>query len=317
MPNSAVCLQRVGAVVIASLACAACGAGATETTGVQNGREWGQVAFVRLTQRPLGFTSQLGVVGADGTNLRFLTDTLWDISGADFSPDGTKIVFVGGAHVFVPDSTLPPRPFGIWIINADGSGLTHIDSPPLPNLPRWAPDGRQFVFEATLDDNIWIENIDGTSQRQLTSTADTDIYPAMSPDGRLIAFSRSEGGQSLWAVFVMNADGTNPHQLTSYAIFNDDANWSADGKQLLFGHTDDDGTYLAVVSSDGTGFRPYTPAVNDGILSALRPDGSAVAYLSQTTGGLVVVDRATGKHTAVTPGGGGYYDGSPSWGRTK
>jgi Tol biopolymer transport system component len=281
-----------------------------------NGKEWGQLAFVRFIQRPLGFTLQLAVVNADGTNLRFLTDTLWEIEGADFSPDGTKIVFVGGAHLTRPDSTLPPRSFGLWVINADGSGLTPIDSPSLPNLPRWTPDGRQLVFEATLDDNIWIENSDGTSQRQLTSTADTDIYPVMSPDGRLIAFSRSNGGQSQWAVFVMNADGTNVRPLTSYAGFNDAANWSADGKQLVFGHSGNDGTYLAVVNADGTGFGPYSPSVTDGILSALRPDGNAVAYLSQSTGGRVVMDRATGKGTTVTSGG-GYYDGSPSWGRTK
>jgi TolB protein len=279
------------------------------------------LAFVRFSQTsPTTFTSQIGVVDADGANLRVLTDTMWEIDGADFSPDGSRIVFAGGANLTHPDSaTSANRPFGLWLINADGTGLTRLVAPPNPIFPHWSPDGSRIILEATLHDDIWIENADGTSQRQLTNTADTDIDPVMSPDGSMIAFTRSNGGQSQWALFAMNSDGSNVRQLTTYATYNHSATWAADGKRLVFGHVGVDGTYLAVVNADGSGFAPYSPRVNDAIFSEFRPDGKAIAYSAPifTGAGLVVLDPATGSHTSVTPTGTTFSDVSPSWGRTK
>lgn len=297
-----------------------CGGSATDTTGTSTtGKEWNRLAFVRFSQpTSLTFRWQLGVVNADGSNLQLLTDSLWEIDGADFSPDGSRIVFAGGANG--GDSTLRAnRPFGLWVINADGSGLARLASPDHPDFPRWSPDGSEIVLEGTLGDDIWIENSDGTSPRRLTNTADTDIQPAMSPDGRLIAFTRSNGAQSQWALFVMNADGSSVRQLTPYAIYNHSATWSVDGKQITFGHVGNDGSYLAVVNADGTGLAPLSPRVNDAILSALRPDGKAIAFSTPTFGGsgLVVLDPATGNRTTVTPMLSSFSDLTPSWGRTR
>ncbi|NLN29342.1 MAG: extracellular solute-binding protein [Firmicutes bacterium] len=66
----------------------------------------------------------------DGTSIRVTNDARTDLEPA-WSPDGTKIVFsghLGGGDV------------GIWVVNADGTGLRRLDVGPGQNQhPSWAP----------------------------------------------------------------------------------------------------------------------------------------------------------------------------------
>ena len=51
---------------------------------------------------------------------------------------------------------------------------------------------------------------DGSGEMRLTNNASFDSDPSFSPDGRRIAFVRSEGGGNT-DVYVMNADGSGRH----------------------------------------------------------------------------------------------------------
>jgi TolB protein len=308
------------AVVLAS-ATAGCG-GSTEPGGpAPDGHEWNEIAFVRFQDKnPQKQTWQLAVVNADGSNLRLLTDTLWIIGGAQFSPDGARIVFAGSANPSVADAkTLADRPGGLWLINRDGTGLVHIDSPATAEFPHWSPDGRQLVFSAEQAINVWIENADGTSAHAITSGPEGDLDPVFSPDGRTIAFSRRAATSTQSAIFVMNADGSNPRRLTDYAQYNRFPSWNGDGSQLTFGHVGDDGSFLATIRPDGTGFGRFTPSVTDVFYSSWRPDGKAVVFSTPLFDGvgLFLLDIASGQRSALTPQVAHVRDGSPSWGRTR
>ena len=56
-----------------------------------------------------------------------------------FSPDGRRIVFLSNAK---------DRPRGIFVMDADGSGLTHFDS---YGRPKWSPDGREVLLSGFND----------------------------------------------------------------------------------------------------------------------------------------------------------------------
>jgi TolB protein len=170
-----------------------------------------------------------------------------------WSPDGTKIVFSsnGGGP--------PGSPVGIYVMNADGSGIRQLTSPNDADQcsegssaedlhPDWSPDGKRILFERDFntDDNggfdcgldgygrepnVYVMNADGTDIRRLRPVDfwDSDAEPAWSPDGQFIAYSKLSGG-----VFVIRADGSSGQQqvVTNYPEFS--PAWSADGKNLLF-----------------------------------------------------------------------------------
>ena len=182
-------LTRVAFVAVAASLLAACGGDssspATGTTDPITGNPTtpgtptssvSALSFVRTRVSSGKTIWQLGVVDADGANLHFVTDTLWEILGADFSPDGTRIAFAGRANAGVANATVAAsRILGLWMVNRDGSGLTRIGTTPA-FFPKWTPSGSQILFS---QGGVWIINADGTSARAITPELGSDINPVM------------------------------------------------------------------------------------------------------------------------------------------
>src|SRR5262249_55039967 len=63
---------------------------------------------------------------------------------------------------------------------------------------------------------IYIMNADGTGQTRLTHNGARDVAPALSPDGRTIAFVSDRTGTR--EIFLINADGTDERQLTKAGV---------------------------------------------------------------------------------------------------
>jgi TolB protein len=90
-------------------------------------------------------------MNADGTGQTSLTA----YGGLpDWSPDGSKIAFVGNDG----DSE-------IYVMNADGSGQTQLTFNTIMDLqPDWAPDGLKIAFTSHRDGHgeIYVMNVDGS-----------------------------------------------------------------------------------------------------------------------------------------------------------
>ena len=122
-----------------------------------------------------------------------------------WSTDGARLAFA---------SVVDGNNLEVFIVNADGSGLTNVtwnsawDGP-----PSWSPDGTRLAFASTRAaspanrGDVNVVEVDGTNVKRLTSIgADA---PAWSPDGRQIIFD-SDG-----KLHVMNADGSSVGRLTT------------------------------------------------------------------------------------------------------
>ncbi|MGE5098893.1 MAG: protease, partial [Deltaproteobacteria bacterium] len=80
--------------------------------------------------------------------------------------------------------------------------------------------------------DLWVVGRAGGQARRLTATPDVETDPRFSPDGSLIAFSRTAGGNT--DVYVVPAAGGDPKRLTYHPGLDRVRGWSPDGKHVIF-----------------------------------------------------------------------------------
>jgi serine/threonine protein kinase len=93
----------------------------------------------------------------------------------------------------------------------------------------------------------------------ITRTSKDKLYPALSPDGRWVAFSLQGAGSAL-NIALVRPDGTDLRMLTTdLRERNFMPNWSPDGSQLAFYSTKNTDKYeLWTVRADGSGLQQLT-----------------------------------------------------------
>jgi Tol biopolymer transport system component len=146
------------------------------------------------------------------------------IEGIDWSPDGSHVAIVGG---------------GLYILNADGSGLRVVESnvargypashPDSSPVTAWSPDGTRLAYSRFSGPGdrqleIWTVSLDGSTPSLVVSHTNpvccqSGGTPVWSPDGSQIAFAvpldRLEEHIGYQAV---DADGTgDPSELDEVA----------------------------------------------------------------------------------------------------
>ena len=224
------------------------------------------------------------IMNADGSNVEKLTDSSgWSDFGA-WSPDGSRIAFCS-----VGDGTQQD----IYIMNADGSGVTRVtNDPELDYYPSWSPDGMRITYMRvdTLQEGetsepcgpvegnceIYVINVDGTNQTNISNNPLIDGYPSWSPDGTRIAFNRAfyEGEKEVSNLCVMNPDGTNFMQLTQQVTIHEPlgggvARWSPDGSRIVFQSDNEDGINdIKMIRADGTNKVNLTNSSADDLYAA-------------------------------------------------
>ena len=103
-----------------------------------------------------------------------------------------------------------------------------------------SPDEKQIAYsvayysvpENKSNNELFVMNADGSSNRQITRDSWQESQPVWIKDGKKIAFLCNESGSS--QVWEMNPDGTERRQLTRYEGDIEGFAFSPDGKKLLF-----------------------------------------------------------------------------------
>ena len=147
--------------------------------------------------------------------------------------------------------------------------------------PSAAPPLGTIAFVSARDGNgeIYVMNPDGSAVTNLTHDPADDAWPAWSPDGAKIAFSRRVGPTLSRDIYVMNADGTGVKNLTNNPADDYTPAWSPDGSRIAFA-SDRDEYYgeIYVMNADGSGVTRLTIHPLEDLTPAWSPDGSKIAF---------------------------------------
>ncbi|HET6309410.1 MAG TPA: prolyl oligopeptidase family serine peptidase [Candidatus Nitrosotalea sp.] len=127
----------------------------------------------------------LFVVPAGGGNVTQLTSGAWDVTGFDWSPDGTRFVVSGNAE---PGSDLQ-RELNLYLVDLAGN-RRWLGGGLLLSSPVWSPRGDLIAFiapnglDAGLLDRLWTVPLTGDPPRCLTANFDQGLDDSVINDMR-------------------------------------------------------------------------------------------------------------------------------------
>ena len=170
-----------------------------------------------------------------------------------------------------------------------------------------SPDHRWIYYDSDIlgKSEIYRIPMRGGEEEQLTTARADDFGPAVSPDGREVAFHSWRSGNR--DVFVMNADGSNVRQVTHTRDVQESLpSWSPDGHALAFAEfTSTNGLYIVRRDASGRWGEVVKRLGNSG-RTRWSPDGKSILFTPSTANVLTTVDVAGGQeHVLVDASGTG------------
>jgi Tol biopolymer transport system component len=144
-------------------------------------------------------------------------------------------------------------------------------------------------------DGVWVLRDEAATEVWTAANARLLGAPAISPDGRQLAFSVRRGGGT--SLYVVNADGTSAQVVTSALTLLGTPTWAPNGRAISSAVIDDGRPTLFDIPLDGTPPRPLVREHSQD--AAWSPDGRFVVYTGADVG-----TRFTAR--AALPGGGEY-----------
>ena len=144
-------------------------------------------------------------------------------------PDGQSVVF----------ASTRDGPLALFRKAADGTGtaeplVTFDESVTLITPYDWSPDGARLLVDAVLPEtgsDVGMVSLDGPGTWEpLVQTAATEWSPALSPNGRWLAYTSDVTGQQ--EVYVQRFPELDGRQVISVGG-GASPNWSADGRELI------------------------------------------------------------------------------------
>jgi tricorn protease len=130
------------------------------------------------------------------------------------------------------------------------------------------------VFAAEGD--LWKVPVEGGVATRLTAYEGEEKFPALSPDGRYIAFTAQYDGTD--DVYVMAASGGEPVRLTYHPTSDQVLGWTADGRIAFRSRRDHPHADYRVYTLPPTGGVPQMVPLEPAAWISWEPGGSRIAY---------------------------------------
>src|SRR5437867_5291700 len=186
--------------------------------------------------------------------------------------------------------------------------------------PWCSPDGRWVAYVVSAIDvkedkstsHIWMVSFDGMSDRQMTSSRESETSPRWSLDGKYLSFTSSRPGKARGnQVWLLDRIGGEATQLTEVKGRLQSYEWSPDSKRLALVIGDPDPEAEPPAPAEGSGgSRPKTPKPIVIDRYKFKQDGQGY-LLSGRHSYIYLFDIATKKLERLTTGK--WDEAAPSW----
>ena len=226
---------------------------------------------------------------------------------ADVSPDGSRIVYstceyrldeLLSRYSDYADGMDYTYRYEIAMVNVDGTGRKRLtESEHFDGFPAWSPDGTRVAFVATRSNYRMqhaVMTVATGAVQWLGTTGFLDIDPpgdrivpyppAWSPDGRRLAFIKTEGEGRPYdrILYAIGVDGTGLIKIGNTTA---PPVWSPEGGELAFAGIEEEEAILYAVRPDGTGRRIIWRSGLDEASSAIfqvdwSPDGQELLFVA-------------------------------------
>src|SRR6266478_1175599 len=242
--------------------------------------------------------SNLWIINTDGTDHRPLTTGNRSDASPRWSPDGMRLAYLS-------DADGKQQLFVRWMDTGQTARITNLEQ--APDAIAWSPDGKMLTFSALVpgkgphiadlpappsgakwadpptvyDRLVYQFNVTDGSLRPLTNRKGPDNAPAVSPNGKFIAYTgfddRYQGHQTT-KLYLMNRDGAGSHSLSDKLDRDvQDPQWAPDSTGIYFRYDDQGDSKIGFYLVDGT-FKK----IADHLAATTGAGGSGTFYLAHT-----------------------------------
>jgi TolB protein len=174
--------------------------------------------------------------------------------------------------------------------------------------PAWSGTGDVLAYVSFFGGRgpaLYLADLATGRKTPLVTEGSLNASPALSGDGRKVAFARAIGANI--EIFVANRDGSNVRRLTNSGGIDTNPAWSPSGQEIAFTSSRAGGPQIYVMDAEGANLRRVTfqGDYNDG--AAWSPDGTRLAYATRSERNrfdIAVLDLVTLKAVRLTSGNG-------------
>jgi Tol biopolymer transport system component/DNA-binding winged helix-turn-helix (wHTH) protein len=218
------------------------------------------------------------VLAGTASLLRLTQNPAWEGSPA-WSPDGRSVAFLRCCR----------EAGGVFIVPALGGVERKVGDAALEDAEErrldWSGDSQRLVLadRAEGESRLSLFELDLASggRRRLTSPQAQsigDTQPAVSPDGRRVAFARVVTAAAM-DIYVMSVSGGPARRVTFDEQMIQGLAWTSDGKELVFGSTREGPPALWRIASSGGQPRRLAAAGEESAQPAVARAGGRLAYV--------------------------------------
>jgi len=162
------------------------------------------------------------------------------------------------------EKVLPPKAPEGGLFAVKDRHLNQLTENPADSEPLFSADGHTIAFVRQGD--VYAMRADGSGQKRLTSGAELDSRPVVSPSGRIVLFERRTASGGSRDLLTVNVNGGTSHPIAASVADEHEASFSPDGRTIAFVRT----------SASGGG------TVDD--IYSVRPTGAKLRRLTRTAG---------------------------------